>query len=88
MVNKKFNKIILKARKESEKLSKEFGNRVWVEIQINFNKKFKPEKVFHINPYCVDLKKYTYGLEREFITGEYISVPDLRESDLYKRTMR
>jgi len=82
----KFNEFVKEARKESNRLSNKFGTMVYVSIQIEFDDK---NKIFELNPYCINLKSYEYNsVARSLMSGKYIKVPNLTESDFYKNCLK
>ena len=77
----KFNEFVKEARRESNRLSTKFGTQVYIGIQIEFDDK---NKIFELNPYCINLKSYEYGsVARSLMSGKYIKVPNLTKSDFY-----
>jgi hypothetical protein len=72
---KTFKELTLKARKESERLTKEFGTQVWCEFQWQLEDQWSNNEpvVFLINPYCPNLVTGCYTGE-ELLTGKYLYV--------------
>jgi len=85
MINRKFNELIKKARKESNKLSNEFRTEVFITIQVSFN---HHNLFVGLNPFCINLKSYDYtGVARNLITGKFDKIPNLKKSDFYKNCL-